>query len=101
MAVPITSCMSEPMMAISIMSHSSTRGTWRGWGCTVTWLSPAGTWPWDAWERGDGQRVRGGGRIWGTQSAGRGRVQNGRAGPNLQPLLTLGLRRPHVGLEWI
>lgn len=60
MAVPITSCMSEPMMAISIMSHSSTRGTWRGWGCTVTWLSPAGTWPWDAWERGDGQRVRGG-----------------------------------------
>lgn len=32
MAVPITSCMSEPTMAISIMSQSSTRGTWRGWG---------------------------------------------------------------------
>lgn len=27
MAVPITSCMSEPMMATSIVSHSSTRGT--------------------------------------------------------------------------
>lgn len=33
MAVPITSCMSEPMMAISIMSQSSTRGTWRGQRC--------------------------------------------------------------------
>lgn len=54
MAVPITSCMSEPMMAISIMSHSSTRGTWRGWGCMVTCLSPAWTQPWDAWDRSDG-----------------------------------------------
>lgn len=35
MAVPITSCMSEPMMAISIMSHSSTRGTWGDRGIEV------------------------------------------------------------------
>lgn len=41
MAVPITSCMSEPMMAISIMSQSSTRGTWRGQG-TVRYPSPKG-----------------------------------------------------------
>lgn len=39
MAVPITSCMSEPMMAISIISQSSTRGTWQGQG-TVRCLSP-------------------------------------------------------------
>lgn len=39
MAVPITSCMSEPMMAISIISQSSTRGTWWGQG-TVRCLSP-------------------------------------------------------------
>lgn len=39
MAVPITSCMSEPMMAISIMSQSSTRGTWGGQG-TMWCLSP-------------------------------------------------------------
>lgn len=32
MAVPMTSCMSEPMMAISIMSQSSTRGTCGGRG---------------------------------------------------------------------
>lgn len=39
MAVPITSCMSEPMMAISIMSQSSRRGTWGGQG-TMQGLSP-------------------------------------------------------------
>lgn len=39
MAVPITSCMSEPMMAISIMSQRSTRGTWKGQG-TTSCLSP-------------------------------------------------------------
>lgn len=48
MAVPITSCMSEPMMAISIMSQSSTRGTWRGRG-TVRCLSPQGSWPQASW----------------------------------------------------
>lgn len=39
MAVPITSCMSEPTMAISIMSQSSMRGTCRGQG-TTRCLSP-------------------------------------------------------------